>query len=508
MDGNNQIYPLAFGYGDSENDASWSWFLTELHDVIGEPPELVTISDRHKSIEKAVRTVFSNSLHGNCIFHLSQNMRAKFKNDKVQKFFFKAAKAYRVSEFENYMQEVSKVKANAVAYAMEANVEKWARAHFPGRRYSIMTTNIVECLNSVLRDARELPISVLTECLRNEFARMIVMHGYPLSMVGHEGFRDFCRLLQPFLKSVSRITIRGDILKMYGEEKAKVMSLLGNIPGRVAITSVMWTATNQKKGYMTVTTNFIDESWHLQSRLLRFLYVPCPHTAENLSNAFMDCMLDWNIEKKISTLTLDNCSTNKCMIDILLDIFTPNSLIMYGQLFHMRCTAHILNLIVKSGLEVIEFGVGRIRDSVAFWTATPKRIEKFEEAARQLKLGYDKRLVLDCKTRWNSTYLMLSVSLDYKDVFYRLKQREPQYKSFPEDNDWDLAKEMCDRLKFFYNVTEMFSGTKYPTSNLFFPKIFEIKLSLRKWLTSSYVEISSMSSSMIAKFDQYWKDVH
>ncbi|KAK3189599.1 hypothetical protein Dsin_029160 [Dipteronia sinensis] len=63
MDGNNQIYPLAFGYGDSENDASWSWFLTELHDVIGEPPELVIISDRHKSIEKAVRTVFSNSLH-------------------------------------------------------------------------------------------------------------------------------------------------------------------------------------------------------------------------------------------------------------------------------------------------------------------------------------------------------------------------------------------------------------------------------------------------------------
>ena len=26
-DGNNQIYPLAFGIGDSENDASWEWFL-------------------------------------------------------------------------------------------------------------------------------------------------------------------------------------------------------------------------------------------------------------------------------------------------------------------------------------------------------------------------------------------------------------------------------------------------------------------------------------------------
>ncbi|KAK3207023.1 hypothetical protein Dsin_021069 [Dipteronia sinensis] len=173
MDGNNQIYPLAYGYRDSENDTSWSWFHIELHDVIGEPIELVIISNRHKSIEKAIRTVFSNSLHGNCICHLSQNMRAKFKNDKVQKFFFKVSKAYRVLEFESYMQEVSKVKADVVAYAMEANVEKWARAHFPGRQYSNMTTNIAECLNSVLREARELPITVLTEYLRFTFQQWL-----------------------------------------------------------------------------------------------------------------------------------------------------------------------------------------------------------------------------------------------------------------------------------------------------------------------------------------------
>ena len=29
--GNNQIYPLCFGIGDSENDASWEWFLKKLH---------------------------------------------------------------------------------------------------------------------------------------------------------------------------------------------------------------------------------------------------------------------------------------------------------------------------------------------------------------------------------------------------------------------------------------------------------------------------------------------
>ena len=46
---NNQIYPLAFGIGDSENNASWEWFLTKLYDVIGHVDDLVMVSNRHGS---------------------------------------------------------------------------------------------------------------------------------------------------------------------------------------------------------------------------------------------------------------------------------------------------------------------------------------------------------------------------------------------------------------------------------------------------------------------------
>ncbi|KAL6327865.1 hypothetical protein AAG906_026544 [Vitis piasezkii] len=44
-DGNNQIYPLAFGIGDSENDASWEWCLQKLHDALGHIDDLFVISD-------------------------------------------------------------------------------------------------------------------------------------------------------------------------------------------------------------------------------------------------------------------------------------------------------------------------------------------------------------------------------------------------------------------------------------------------------------------------------
>lgn len=57
----------------------------------------------------------------------------------------------------------------------------------------------------------------------------------------------------------------------------------------------------------------------------------------------------------------------------------------------MRCAAHILNLIVKDGMEIIKVGVEKIRESVAYWTATPNREEKFEETARQLRCTSKKK---------------------------------------------------------------------------------------------------------------------
>ncbi|KAG5552225.1 hypothetical protein RHGRI_010340 [Rhododendron griersonianum] len=306
---------------------------------------------------------------------------------------------------------------------------------------------------------------------RRALACMIIMHEYPLSIVDHIGFRNFVQALQPAFTMVSRNTIKSDIFKIYDVEKVKTMKALEKIQGRVAVTTDMWTASNQERGYMVITAHFVDDSWNLQSRILRFVYVPCPHTAQVLCDALMDTLLDWNIDRKLSTITVDNCSTNDAMVSLLLEKFDPNCLWWSGSLFHVRCAAHILNLIVKDGLEVIKEAIEKIRDSVAFWTATPKREEKFEETIRQLRIPFTKKLPLDCATRWNSTYLMLQTAIEYKDAFSRLKHRDTQYKTVPTENDWKLAVEICGRLKLFYNVTELFNGTRYPTANLFFAKI-------------------------------------
>jgi hypothetical protein len=160
----------------------------------------------------------------------------------------------------------------------------------------------------------------------------------------------------------------------------------------------------------------------------------------------------------------DDLAKNKAAIEGKLPL---RSCMLKGKLVHMCCVAHILNLIVKDGMSVMEKGIDKVCDNVAYWSATPKRHEKFEKMAAQMNGKYEQRIALDCKTRWNSTYLMLSTTLKYQDVFERLSQRAPCQ---PSVDDWKFARELCDRLKMFYDVTKLLSCTKYVTANLFFPK--------------------------------------
>lgn len=65
----------------------------------------------------------------------------------------------------------------------------------------------------------------------------------------------------------------------------------------------------------------------------RFIYVPCPHTAEVLSEVLVGCLVDWNLDRKLSTLTVDNCTTNDAMINIVLNRLNSRHLMLSGEFF-------------------------------------------------------------------------------------------------------------------------------------------------------------------------------
>nr|KAJ0189643.1 hypothetical protein LSAT_V11C800422610 [Lactuca sativa] len=218
---------------------------------------------------------------------------------------------------------------------------------------------------------------------------------------------------------------------------------------------------------------------------MNFIHVSSPHTADALSQAMMKCFLEWNIDNKLSTLTLDNCSTNDAII---------------VRTFHMRCCAHIINLIVQDGFSVIASAIENVRNNVSYWTNSPKRIQDFRLFAHQVGV--------DCQKEWNSIYMMLSVALEYREVFIHLSKKDKHCVCFPSEDEWNRASIVCEKLKLFYQVTKKFSGSKYPTSNIFFHLICDMKLSLLSWKISQNNVIKSMTSTMLIKFEKYWNVIH
>ncbi|XP_062094047.1 uncharacterized protein LOC133800091 [Humulus lupulus] len=154
LDSNNNIFVLAFGIADSENDNSWLWFFSKLRDTYGEPKVtfkgLAVVSNRHKSIDNAVHMVYPNAFYGACMFHLLNNLKSKYGShgEELQMNFITAAKAYTKTECEHYMRGLDRLDRGIKPYLEKAKFETWARSYSPTKRYTMMTSNIMESLNA------------------------------------------------------------------------------------------------------------------------------------------------------------------------------------------------------------------------------------------------------------------------------------------------------------------------------------------------------------------------
>jgi hypothetical protein len=88
---------------------------------------------------------------------------------------------------------------------------------------------------------------------------------------------------------------------------------------------------------------------------------------------------------------------------------------------HVRCYAHILNLIVSEGLKEVE-SIVKIRSAVKYVKSSSARFESIKTCMEREKLNYKGFLCLDVSTRWNSTFKMLKSAEKCQNVFKLLEE--------------------------------------------------------------------------------------
>ena len=268
-----------------------------------------------------------------------------------------------------------------------------------------------------------------------------------------------------------------------------------------------------------ITAHFIDSDWCLNRRIISFSVIE-DHRGKTIGKKIVACLQDWGIER-LFAITVDNASTNDVAVNYvtmqLLAWRNDDAIVLAGQYMHVRCCAHILNLIVVSGLNELHASVAAIRNAVKYVRSSTTRLQAFKQCAQQVKCP-NGTVVLDCPTRWNSTYLMLMTALKFQAAFDRMAEVDKPYEAYflekennakrvgpPRPEDWESAERIVKFLKVFYDAALLFSASLSVTSNLYYDTIGLIESSLTVLEASKDPWVVAMAYNMRENFDKYWE---
>ena len=213
----------------------------------------------------------------------------------------------------------------------------------------------------------------------------------------------------------------------------------------------------------------------------------------------------------VFTITVDNASSNDFTITYLKNTMNDwNSHPLKGEYMHVRCCAHILNLVVQDGLEDYHSSISKIRNAVRYVRASPGRMDRFKTCIKEVRLQEKSIVQLDVSTRWNSTYIMLESALKVQKAFKRLSEKCADFvlikDGIPNKEDWDNAKCFVNFLKIFFDITKKVSGSTFVTSSQYFNEHIKILTTLNGWieLKNSDNLLGIMAENMKVKYDKYW----
>nr|XP_020200936.2 uncharacterized protein LOC109786792 isoform X1 [Aegilops tauschii subsp. strangulata] len=165
LDGHNWMFPVAYGFIESENGDNWAWFMNQVKKAIGDPPVLAVCTDACKGLENAVKKVFPQAEQRECFRHMWHNFQKYFHGDVFGRLW-PSARAYRPEEYQHHMAKVD-ASEKVYPYLRDYHNLLWMRCMFnPAIKCDYINNNHAECFNAWVRDIKDLPIVQLADKIR------------------------------------------------------------------------------------------------------------------------------------------------------------------------------------------------------------------------------------------------------------------------------------------------------------------------------------------------------
>ncbi|XP_057740442.1 uncharacterized protein LOC130957610 [Arachis stenosperma] len=174
QDENQNIVSIAFAIAEGETTDAWEFFLTNLRRYVVTINGVGIISDHDNSIDAAIARSNGASSpprawHMFCIRNIGSNFLKRFKAPYLHKLAVNTGYSRTEHEYNKNYQWLKEWGEAYTQWCDEIGVQRRVLAFDGGHRWRHMTTNLVECINSILKGARNLPVTAI---VRSTFYRL------------------------------------------------------------------------------------------------------------------------------------------------------------------------------------------------------------------------------------------------------------------------------------------------------------------------------------------------
>ncbi|KAJ6642912.1 putative AC transposase, partial [Pseudolycoriella hygida] len=169
--------------------------------------------------------------------------------------------------------------------------------------------------------------------------------------------------LNPEAVTISKETVKRDIMKKFGEKVELIKLKLAKVCGKFSITLDAWTSKNGLP-FLAIRAHWINDHWEYETILLDFCHVIGKHGGLNMSKIFLDCLRRFDLPlSKILGVTLDNAYSNDTFISTLESHGIKVNTNFSSKENRIRCMPHVLNLSVQDILKSLKIPLSIEQDS-------------------------------------------------------------------------------------------------------------------------------------------------
>ena len=362
-----------------------------------------------------------------------------------------------------------------------------------------LTKTKQQCLDDlILKKEAYKKNSLRYQTCQNALVSFICNDLQPISVVDSPAFRHLLFTLDPRFQPYSRSQFSRVVIPMkYDEVKQSIKEKLEKAEF-ISLTTDMWTGCHNH-GYISLSAHFVGDDWKMDHYCLQTREVVSSHTAQNLAGE-ISCSLDeWGITDKVVMVTTDNGQNIK------------NAIIEELQYSHLCCVGHTLQLGIGKALQLTAVSrvLGRVRKLVEHFHKSTLATNCLREKQIRLELPQHV-LVMECKTRWSSTYHMIQRVQEQQAAICAVlaENRDRTIRSLlPENEEWSTIEDLLSVLKPFCDGTTIMSGSRYPTFSLLAPllhKLLEVTLKIKEDDSEVLKNVkSSIANDLQSRYNSY-----